>query len=219
MKLIDLTMSIQAHWRWPVKLEYLQGHEEGAEFQTTRINISMHTFTHVDTPLHVMPDQITIDQVPLDQLTGPAAVLNLSDIRPNQAITEEMLKRAGRHVRQGDIVLLKTCWDRQRDWNSREFWTEAPYVDEKAATWLVGQPIKAVGFDFPQDYFIRDIPARHPAVKELPTHHIILRRGIYLIEYLCNLHQIPVDRAEVYALPLKITGAEGAPARVIAGIP
>jgi arylformamidase len=219
MKLVDLTMSIQTHWRWPVKLEYLQSHDRGAEFQTCRINISMHTFTHVDTPLHVMPGQITIDRVPLDQLTGPAAVLDLKDVRPNQAITEEMVKRAGPHLKQGDIVLLKTSWDLQRDWKTREFWTEAPYVEEKAAAWLAEQNIKAVGFDFPQDYSIRDIPARHPSVKELPTHHIILRRGIYLIEYLCNLHQVSTDRPEVYALPLKIAGAEGAPARVIAVMP
>ena len=40
-----------------------------------------------------------------------------------------------------------------------------------------------------------------------------------MIEYLCNLHQITSDRVEVYALPLKIAGAEGAPARVMAVIP
>jgi len=218
MKLIDLSMSIQTHWRWPVKLEFLQSHEKGTGFQACALNLSMHTFTHVDTPLHVMPNQITIDQVSLDQLAGPAAILNLK-IGPNQPITEEGLKKAGGHIKPGDIVLLKTGWDLQRDWMTREFWTEAPYVDEKAATWLVGQQIKAVGFDFPQDYHIRDIPARHPRVEELTTHSIILRRGIYLIEYLCNLHQIKVDRAEIFALPLKIAGAEGAPARVVAVVP
>lgn len=218
MKLIDLSMTIQTHWRWPVKLEFLQSHEKGTGFQACSMNLSMHTFTHVDTPLHVMPNQITIDQVSLDHLAGPAAILNLK-VGPNQAITEEAVKKAGAHLKPGDIVLLKTGWDLQRDWKTREFWTEAPYVDEKAATWLAAQKIKAVGFDFPQDYHIRDIPARHPRAEELTTHSIILRRGIYLIEYLCNLHQIKVDRAEIFALPLKIAGAEGAPARVVAVVP
>ncbi|MGA2959930.1 MAG: cyclase family protein [Thermodesulfobacteriota bacterium] len=218
MKLIDLSMTIQTHWRWPVKLEFLQSHEKGTGFQVCSLNLSMHTFTHIDTPLHVMPNQITIDQVSLDHLAGPAAILNLK-VGPNQAITEEAVRKAGAHLKPGDIVLLKTGWDLQRDWKTREFWTEAPFVDEKAATWLVGQKIKAVGFDFPQDYHIRDIPARHPRVEELTTHSIILCRGIYLIEYLCNLHQIKVDRAEIFALPLKIAGAEGAPARVIAVVP
>ncbi len=219
MEIIDLTMAIQTHWRWPVKLEYLQGHDRGDEFQTCRIHISMHTFTHVDTPLHVASGQIPIDQVPLDQLAGPAAILHLKGVGPNQAITEEAVKKAGGHIKPGDIILLQTAWDLQRDWKTKEFWTESPYVEEKAAQWLADQEIKAVGFDFPQDYYIRDIPARHPPVKELPTHNIILRQGIYLIEYLCNLHQVATNRAEVYALPLKIAGAEGAPARVIAVVP
>jgi arylformamidase len=76
-----------------------------------------------------------------------------------------------------------------------------------------------VGFDFPQDFSIRDIPERHPPLEELTTHHLILRKGIYLIEYLCNLHQVHADRIQVYALPLKVLGAEGAPARVIAVVP
>lgn len=219
MRFIDLSMSIQTHWRWPVKLEFLQSHEKGAGFQACAMNLSMHTFTHVDTPLHVLPNQITIDQVPLDQLAGPAAILHLKEVRPNQAITEEAVKKAGTHIKPGDIVLLKTGWDLQRDWKTREFWTEAPYVDEKAATWLAGQKIKAVGFDFPQDYYIRDIPARHPSVEELTTHHIILRRGIYLIEYLCNLHRIQAERVQLFVLPLKVAGAEGAPARALAIIP
>jgi arylformamidase len=63
------------------------------------------------------------------------------------------------------------------------------------------------------------MPGRHPSVKELPTHNIILGKGIFLIEYLINLHRIHVDRVNLFALPLKVVGAEGAPARVVAIIP
>ncbi len=215
MKIVDLTMTVQTHWRWPVKLEFLQSHEKGSEIQASAMRLTMHTFTHVDTPLHVSPDRITMEKVSLDQLCGPGAILDLR-IGPNQAITEEAVAKAGSHLKAGDIALLKTAWDLQRDYRSREFWTEAPYVEEKAAQWLASRELKAVGFDFPQDYSIRDIPSRHPSVRELTTHHIILRGGIYLIEYLCNLKEISSNRVEIYALPLKIAGAEGAPARVIA---
>lgn len=215
MKIIDLTMTIQTHWRWPVKLEFLQSHESGSEIQASAMKLTMHTFTHVDTPLHVSPDRITMEKVPLDQLCGPGAILDLK-VGPNQAISEEAVAKAGSHLKPGDIALLKTGWNLQRDYRSREFWTEAPYVEEKAAQWLARRELKAVGFDFPQDYCIRDIPRRHPPVKELTTHDIILRQGVYLIEYLCNLHEISSTRIEVYALPLKIAGAEGAPARVMA---
>ncbi len=216
MKIIDLSMNIQNHWRWPLNLEYIQSHARGDEFQTCAVKISMHTFTHIDTPLHILPKSITIEKVPLENLIGPAAIINLEDIRPNQAINVEMLKKAGVHIENGDIVILKTNWDRQRDYNTKEFWTESPYLAEEAAIWLANQNIKAVGFDFPQDFFIREIPQRHPKVVELPTHHIILRKGIYLIEYLCNLSQITEKRVQLFAFPLKIVGAEASPARVVA---
>lgn len=99
---------------------------------------------------------------------------------------------------------------------SRQYWSEAPYVGEQAAIWLAGQPVKAVGFDFPQDYVIREIPQRHPRPEEMPTHHHILRKGIYLIEYLCNLHSVTRGRINFFAAPLKVRNAEGAPIRAFA---
>jgi kynurenine formamidase len=50
----------------------------------------------------------------------------------------------------------------------------------------------------------------------MPTHHHILGKGIYLIEYLCNLHQIKKERITFFAVPLKVRNAEGAPIRALA---
>jgi arylformamidase len=48
------------------------------------------------------------------------------------------------------------------------------------------------------------------------SHDVILRRGVPLIEYLCNLGAVRSARAEICALPLKLLDADGAPARVVA---
>jgi kynurenine formamidase len=53
-------------------------------------------------------------------------------------------------------------------------------------------------------------------VKKKAGSHIL--EGIYLIEYLCNLHQVKAKRVKLFAAPLKVEGAEAAPARVIAVI-
>jgi kynurenine formamidase len=45
---------------------------------------------------------------------------------------------------------------------------------------------------------------------------VLLRNGVIMIEYLCNLRRIPGDRTPLVALPLKIPDSDGAPARVIA---
>ena len=209
-------MTIQPHWRWKVTRELAGDLEKGDPFQISVITMPAHAFTHMDTPLHIRPEQITVEAVPPDQLAGTAAILDLTFVDANQAITKSDLKKAGSHIQPGDIVLLKTGWDLRRDYLTREYWQEAPYLEEAAAAWLAEHDMKAVGFDFPQDYGIRNVPVAPP--DEQPTHKLILSKGIYLIEYLCNLHQIESERVTFYALPIKIAGAEGAPVRAFATI-
>ena len=216
MKPIDLSMKMQPMWRWPVETNLVMDIHRGDAYQVTTVNTSMHAFTHVDTPLHIEPGHESIDAVDLSRLCGPAAVIDLTPVAANQEIGCTYLQKRAQHVRKGDLVILKTCWDSMRDYTTKSYWHEAPFISADAALWLSEQPIKAVGFDFPQDYVIREIPRRHPSPAEMPTHDLILRKGILLIEYLCNLDKIESERIDLYALPLKIEGAEGGCARVIA---
>ncbi len=216
MQIIDLSMPIQSHWRWKFNSEQTLDRKKGAPYQSTTFTMSAHAFTHIDSPLHIEPDRMPIDAVPLNNLTGPAVIIDLSYVQPNQAIKIPDLKKSADEIIPGDIAVLKTAWDLKNSWKDREYWTEAPYLDEEAAAWLAQQNLNAVGFDFPQDYVTREIPGRHPHVQEMPAHDLILRKGIYQIEYLCNVHQINTKRVTLIALPLKLAGCEGAPARVIA---
>jgi kynurenine formamidase len=216
MRLIDLSLTIQPHWRWSIEQKHILTHSAGDPYQATVLTLPMHAFTHVDTPLHIKPGEITIDEVPLESLVGTAVIFDLTRANANQEIDRSDLEKAGGHLQRGDIVLLKTAWDQRRNPMTRQYWSEAPYVGEEAAIWLAEQPIKAVGFDFPQDYVIREIPQRHPRPEEMPTHHYVLRKGIYLVEYLCNLHRITTQRFTFFAVPLKVRNAEGAPTRALA---
>lgn len=216
MQIIDLSMPIQSHWRWKFNSEQTLDRKKGAPYQSTTFTMSAHAFTHIDSPLHIEPDRMPIDTVPLNNLTGPAVIIDLSYVQPNQAIKIPDLVKSADEIIPGDIAVLKTAWDLKNSWKGREYWTEAPYLDEEAAAWLSDQDLNAVGFDFPQDYVTREIPGRHPHVQEMPAHDLILRKGIYQIEYLCNVHQINAKRVTLIALPLKLAGCEGAPARVIA---
>ncbi len=216
MEVIDLSMTIRPMWRWPANIRLVKDIAQGDSYQVTAVDTAMHSFTHIDTPLHFELGRESIDQIDLERLCGPAAVVDLQPVDANREIGPELIAERAGHVRPGDIVLLKTCWDLARDCTSREYWMDAPYLSREASEWLAALPIKAVGFDFPQDRAIREIPARHPKAHEMPTHDLILRKGILLIEYLCNLDQVKAPRVEVYALPLKVFGSEGACARVVA---
>lgn len=216
MRIIDLSMSIRPTWRWPVEVSQAMDFDKGDPYRITRLSAPMHAFTHVDAPLHMEPGRESIDQVDLASLCGPAVVVDLTPVEPDQEISPGRLAECWQEVSEGDIVLLKTEWDRQQGIDSREYWSRAPYLSPQAAAWLAQQPIKAVGYDFPQDHAIREIPDRHPTPAEMPTHDLVLRKGIYMIEYLCNLSSLRQRRLEVFALPLKVQGSEGACARVAA---
>jgi arylformamidase len=216
VKIVDLSMTISPMWRWPNKLEVVKDFTMGDPYKVTAMKLSMHSFTHIDTPLHIEPNRLTIDQVELDCLCGSALIADLGPVTANKEIGSQHLQDSCQDLEPGDILILKTRWDEKRDYTSQNFWLDAPYINRCGAEWLAEQKIKAVGFDFPQDKVIREIPLRHPPVAEMPTHDLILRSGIYLIEYLCNLGQLGGARVQLFALPLKIQGAEGACARVVA---
>jgi arylformamidase len=51
---------------------------------------------------------------------------------------------------------------------------------------------------------------------ESPNHKLLLKNEIILIEYLCNLKRLKGPKIFIMALPLKIKGGDGSPARVVA---
>lgn len=214
VRLIDLSLPIRPHFRWPTEVYQIERYEHG--FRTTGARIVAHGFTHVDSPLHLVPGTATIDQVPLEQLCGTAAVVDLSYLGDRAAITPADLDRAGAHVQPGDIVLLRSDLGRRYSWETPEFWDQSPYLTREAAEWFLPRRPKAVGYDFPQDYVIRDMRHRVPDVEEYVVHQTFLRNNILNVEYLTNLDQISRPRVQVFILPLKLETGEGAPARAVA---
>jgi arylformamidase len=215
MRVIDLTMPVASHWRFPMSLEQLQSHERGDIFQASRLTLGVHGFTHVDAPRHCVPGGPTIESVALETVCGQATILDVSHVTPNHGITPEELAAAG-EVNAGDLVLLRSAWERQMDYTTRDFWLQAPYLTREATEWLAERQPRAVGFDFPQDYVIRELVSRQPALEEFPTHELLLARGIILIEYLVNLSAIPGRTTLFMAAPLKVPGSDGGPARALA---
>jgi kynurenine formamidase len=178
-----------------------------------------HGFTHCDGWSHFIPGGTPVDRMPLDTWVGDAAVVDLTHVGADTGISAADLQAHAGHVRQGDIVLLRTDWPRRRSWETPEFWTEAPWTGREACQWLVARGAKAVGYDYPPDYPIRHlVTGRSPTVapEEWATHHTFFPAGIGVIEYLTNLHLLPRDRVRFCALPLRLEGGDGAPARAIA---
>ena len=218
-RIIDLTTPIRTdHFRWPVERKKLRSHAAGDYVDVTWVGYAVHAFTHVDAASHFAADGETTDGLALEQVMGPAAVVDISSVGANAPITEAAVAEAGGHVRPGDIVLLRAGWDRVESLDTPEFWTRAPYMTAEACRWLLARGLKAIAYDFPQDHCIRDLVTgdRTPAFEENTTHIELLLKGVPMFEYLCNMTEIRGDRAEFIGLPLKIPGSDGAPVRAIA---
>ena len=216
-KVIDLTLTVQEHWRWLVKMYQHPTSDE--RIRHMFVDLNLHSFTHVDSLLHFVPGTPSIEKVPLDKFMGEAVVVDLSHLGADDGVTAAELEKHGQQVRAGDIVLLRTDWPLKCDVMSRDFWGKGPYTAQDACDWLVNRKVKTVGYDYPPDYCLRyevTDPQRKSKYEEATTHLAFFTKEIYVVEYLCNLHLISKERFQFMALPIPFKGSEGAPVRAIA---
>jgi kynurenine formamidase len=207
-------------------LEYVQIHDD-------------HTGTHIDAPSHFTPapdtglphatgfGRITIEQLDLRQLIGPAVVV---DVRP---LVETAPKGARTHLAEspwitrafleaweaehgvfqpGEIVLFRSDWsDRYYRPLPEGFAYDRshPAPAPEAIELLHDRGVMHIGIDG------RGIGAMQD---DNTPHWAALGRGMYATENLTNLGRLPVRGALFVFLPHKFKGATGGLGRAIAVI-
>jgi arylformamidase len=207
MALHDISVSISTGMPiWPgdppVNMER-EVHESSAGLCTvTRIEMGVHTGTHIDAPVHFISTGITVDMIPLGTCIGPCLVAevesdSLIQIDDVSGLDLSGLKR----------ILFKTgnseLW-RKADWQfSRNFVS----LSLEAAEFLVSRDISLVGIDY------LSIEAFN-APDEHPVHHTLLGNGVVILEGL-DLSGISPGMYELICLPVKIAGCDGAPVRAV----
>jgi arylformamidase len=174
----------------------------------TRITMGSHTGTHVDAPRHFIQEGITVDQIPIAKLIGEAYVADLSNIPIGGAIDSTNLKsKLDGKVTEGDIVICYTgCSDH---WFDEAVWKNYTYLTGEAAQYLVTKKISGFGIDF--------LSVEKFGAKEAVAHKTLLGNGIFIIESISSaIKQFVARKVLLVCLPIKLLGADGAPARVIA---
>lgn len=185
---------------------------ENCGWQGSCVAMFAHYGTHVDAPNHFLAGGKGIEEAPLQKLMGPAALVELDDHGDDTPIAAATLEDRGRHVRRGDIVILRTGWS-DKTWGSERFWKSGPYLSPEGADWLVERSVSAVVYDFSEEQVVRNPGFRG---EDCIVHHKILGADIYNIEYVHGLGGIRRPRLAIVALPLKLVGLDGSPARVLA---
>jgi kynurenine formamidase len=212
--LIDLSVPVRhGDGRLGLTVEFTRPYTyENVNWQGSSFCMFCHYGTHVDAPNHFICDGISIEQVPLDRIMGPAAVVELSDFGEEGKISGDILEARGSHIERNDIAVLRTGWS-DKHWGTDFFWQRGPYLSPDAGDWLVERGVKAVVYDFSEEYVVRNPGFRG---EDCLVHHKILGNSIFNIEYVINLARIEQPRCAIVALPLNLVGLDGSPSRVIA---
>lgn len=172
---------------------------EGASSNVSRLVMGTHTGTHVDAPRHFFDDGTGTDALALDMLIGRARVV---DLPRRGGISADDLAAAG--LREDLRVLFKT--PNSALWNGGGFRQDYTHLSEGGARYLVDQGFKLVGIDYLSVEEFKKAGA--------PAHRALLSAGVVIIEGL-NLSDVEPGMYELYCLPLRVAGSDGAPARVV----
>lgn len=207
MTIYDISLAISPSLPvWPgdpsVELKLVASMDNGDPYNASRLSLSVHTGTHVDAPHHFLNDHHSVDALPLEVLTGPCYVTQLPD--DVDEINAEVLERMS--FGEGTTRLLFGTRN-SKIWAKGEnrFQEDFVAISEDGAEWLVANGIQLVGVDY---------LSVAPFSDGVPTHTILLKAGVVIVEGL-NLSQVSRGFYDLYCLPLKLSGADGAPARAI----
>lgn len=202
--MIDISVPIHGDMpTWPtsigVRVTQIEHRAAGDPANVSRLDCDVHTGTHVDAPRHFIEEGKGVDALDLDVLNGPCY---MADARGVEAITRTVLAESPipDNTRR---LLLRTS--NSQWWNEGDTTFHDDYValTSGAAEWVVEKGIDLVGVDYLSVERFTDGPA---------THEILLSNEVVIVEGL-NLTDVDGGVYDLSCLPLRIVGADGAPAR------
>jgi len=167
-----------------------------------------HSGTHVDAPIHVIDGATPVDKVPLGTYIGKGAVLDMTHKKPKSSITDDDigagLRKEGMQgkVGPGWILLLHTGWTAKA---GTPQWLEYPELSLPACEAIVKLRVNAVGLDSPS-----------PDYAPLPSHKVLLAKGIGIFENLANLDKVAGEEFIFVGAPLPLVDGSASPVRAFA---
>lgn len=204
-KPIDISVRLHADMpTWPsssgIRTSLTQSFAQGDSVNVTRLDMDVHSGTHLEAPLHFLDGAAGVESIPLELLVGPAAVVDVSA----HAISGSELEAAS--IPAGTVrLLLRT--DNSARWSKspHQFARDFAALTPDGAAWIVEHGIRLVGVDYlsVQLYGGDD-----------ETHRILMRAGVAILEGL-NLLEVEPGQYRLTCLPLRLADAEAAPARAI----
>jgi arylformamidase len=185
-------------------------------WQSSRIAALLHTGSHVDAPLHVAAGGRPIEAVTLDELSGPAIVIDVHDAGEREALDARRLQASAPEVPPASIVAVRTDWT-DRWWGTfPDYYTRSPFLTEEAGIWLASLRPKAVVVDF----FEEECAVSTDFTSEdFVVHRALLGNDIPIVEQATRLGEAGPEPFPLRAPFVLLAGVEAAPCRIYAELP
>jgi arylformamidase len=164
-------------------------------YNLSRLRFGSHTGTHVDAPEHFIGGATTVDEMPLDVLIGPVQVVDARDVE--EEIGPDLVER---ELEEGSERVIFATRNSEL-WKRPKFTFDFVDISPDASALLVERGVRLVGIDY-------------LSVGPVDTHLELLSHGIVLLEGL-DLTDVSAGKYRLFALPLRIAGCDGAPARAV----
>jgi arylformamidase len=204
-RIYDISLPIEVGLpTWPTsegyRLRAAMNLDRGDAANVTVLEMDVHTGTHVESGLHFLADGAPIESLTLDQLVGPAVVVEIE----GPAVSAADLDGAGIPA-EARRLLVKTANSARWAAGWGDFDPVYVSLTQDAARWIVERGIRLVGID-------------HLSIQQYDddgeTHRILMRAGVAILEGL-NLAAVPVGEYTLVAAPIRLVGIEAAPARAL----
>ncbi|MCI7736378.1 MAG: cyclase family protein [Clostridiales bacterium] len=173
------------------------GFKLGDMCEVSELTMGSHCGTHIDAPLHMIPDGAGIDTMPLDCFYGPCRVLTIGAA----VVTEKMLEDLS--IEPGERILLRTDPAGKYAGSNR---FNPTVLSMRAAQYLAQLHVKLVGIDAPT--------VENMELCDGEIHRALLSAGVAILEGVC-LKDAVKERYTLSALPLNLIGENGAPCRAV----
>jgi kynurenine formamidase len=203
----------------PIAVQTVSSIEADGAF-ARRIDTPEHAGTHLDAPAHFVADGMTTDRIPPERLVVEGALLDVAERcaeNPGfilEATDLEELERRDGEIAEGSAVLLRTGWEAHLGDPGRYLGGSAeedlhfPGFAESAARLLIDRGAIGIGTD--------TVSVDAGNATEFPVHQTTLPTGLWHLEGLVNLAELPPRGFTLFVGALPLVGGSGTPARVLA---
>ena len=208
MNIIDLTHDIQNGmmiYPGDPEIAIIEGLTHEADYcHVDQLHLNTHVGTHIDAPLHFLPEGKPISAFPADSFLRRGIAIDLRHKKAGEPITAEDLSKS--HLEQGCAAVLVTGWYR---FFGREEYLKHPYLSKDGAEYLVEQGVSIVAVDF--------LNVDQTFGDAWDAHNVLLGSETLIVENLNNTFALEFGKPYLFSfLPLKILGTDGSPVRAVA---